>query len=74
MVAYHFPETAYANETASVWGWTDTGYFGECLGDNMHAKIFKKLMPSGLHTMDGQIQAVLFTRSGNAILKSNYND
>ena len=74
MVAYYFLETAYVNETAPVWGWTDTGYFGEYLGDNIHAKIFKKIIPSGLHTMEGRIQAVLFTRSGNTILKSNHYD
>ena len=74
MVAYYFLETTYPNETASVRGWTDTGYFGEYLGDNVHAKIFKKLIPSGLHTMEGLIQAVLFTRSGNTTLKSNHYD
>ena len=67
MVVYYFLETAYSNETTSLRGWIDTGYFGEYLGDGYHAKIFKKIMPSGLHTMDKRLQALLFTRSGICI-------
>ena len=67
MVAYYFLETSYSNETTSLRGWTDTGYFGEYLGDGIHAKIFKKIMPSGFHSMDKRLQALLFTRSGICI-------
>ena len=67
MVVYYFLETAYSNETTSLRGWIDTGYFGEYLGDGIYAKIFKKIMPSGLHIMDTRLQALLFTRSGICI-------
>ena len=67
MVAYYFLETANSNETASMRGWIDTGYFGEYLGDGIHAKIFKKFMSSGLHTIDKRLQVLLFTRAGICI-------
>ena len=63
MVAYHLHES-YSNSTKSFENWIDTGYFGEYLGDEVFAKIFKRIFPPGLHELDGHIQTLLFTRSG----------
>ena len=63
MVAYHLHET-YSNSTKSFKNWIDTGYFGEYLGDQVFAKIFKRIFPPGLHKLDGNMQTLLLTKSG----------
>ena len=67
MVAYCYLETIFLNDTSSLKDWIDTGYIGEYLGDGVRAKIFKRLIPSGLHTIDERLQALLFTRSSISI-------
>ena len=62
-VAYYLHET-FSNSTESFTNWIDTGHFGEYLGDEVFAKIFKRIFPPGLHKLNGHMQTLLFTRSG----------
>ena len=62
-VAYYLHETS-SNSTESFTNWIDTGHFGEYLGDEVFAKIFKRIFPPGLHKLNGHMQTLLFTRSG----------
>ena len=63
MVAYHVKE-APLNVTEQPNNWIDTGYFGEYLGDGVFARIYKRILPQGLHKVGSNLQTLLFTKSG----------
>ena len=48
MVAYHVQE-APLNVTKPPNNWIDTGHFGEYLAAGVFARIYKRILPPGLH-------------------------
>ena len=68
-IAYYFLE-ATSNSTYSTGDWIDTGHYGEFLGKGVNAKIYKKILPAGLHRMESQQKALLFTKSGKIRFES----
>ena len=68
MVAYHVQKVS-SNMTIPPRNWIDTGYFGEYLGDGVFARIYKRILPPGLHKFDSNLQTLLFTKSGKDIFK-----
>ena len=49
--------------------WINTGYYGPFLANDKKAKIYKRIISAGLHTIDISEAILLFTKSGkNALL------
>ena len=53
--------------------WIDTGYYGQYFGDNVYAKIYKRIIRAGLHVIALKDAALLFTSSGTSVSKPSFH-
>ena len=70
LVAYYIVKTA-RNATQPPVDWIDTGYYGQYFGNNVYAKIYKRIIRAGLHDIALKDAALLFTSSGTSLSKSS---
>ena len=70
LVAYYILKTA-KNATQPPVDWIDTGYYGQYFGNNVYAKIYKRIIRAGLHVIALKDAALLFTSSGTSLSKSS---
>ena len=72
LVAYYILKTA-KNATQPPVDWIDTGYYGQYFGNNVYAKIYKRIIRAGLHVIALKDAALLFTSSGTSVSKSAFH-
>ena len=72
LVAYYILKTA-KNATQPPVDWIDTGYYGQYFGNNVYAKIYKRIIRAGLHVIDLKDAALLFTSAGTSVSKSAFH-